>query len=289
MKAWIDGELFDGAHARIPIIDHGFLYGDGVFEGMRATGGRIFRIEQHLARLSYGARGLHIALPPLAELRAIAERVLDAFGDPDAYVRLIVTRGDGALGVDPNSCPRPRVICLADKIALFSDEKRRAGLTLITSSWRRPASDVLDPRIKSLNYLNNVLAKGEARRQGADDALLLNAQGHVAEASVANVFVVQRGTLLTPPTTDGCLDGITRASVIECARELSVPCIERTLSRMDLFAADEVFVTGTGAGIVRVAKLDGEPLGRGEYPVCDRLLAAYQSLRNQPPSVAILT
>ena len=265
MKVWIDGELLDGAHARIPITDHGVLYGDGIFEGMRATQGRIFKLDAHLARLSHGARALHLALPGgLPALRAVAEQTLAAFGDPDAYVRLIVTRGDGALGVDPTTCPRPRVICLADRIALFSEEKRRAGLALITSSWRRPASDGLDPRIKSLNYLNNVMAKGEAKRQGADDALLLNAHGHVAEASVANVFVVQRGALLTPPTTDGCLDGITRASVLECARTLGIPCVERTLGRMDLFAADEVFLTGTAAEVVPVVKVDGRVIGAGK-------------------------
>jgi branched-chain amino acid aminotransferase len=281
MKVWIDGELMDGAHARIPIIDHGLLYGDGIFEGMRATGGRIFRLDAHLARLSYGARALHLQLPGgLPALRAVAEQTLAALGDPDAYVRLIVTRGDGALGVDPNTCPRPRVICLADRIALFSEEKRRAGLALITSSVRRPAQDVLDPRVKSLNYLNNVLAKGEARRQGADDALLLNAQGNIAEVSVANLFVVQRGTLLTPPTTDGCLDGITRGAVLELARSLAIPTIERSLGRMDVFGADEAFMTGTGAGIVRIASLDGETIGTGEAPVTTlKLVAAYERLR----------
>ncbi|HMI91357.1 MAG TPA: aminotransferase class IV [Polyangiales bacterium] len=289
MKVWIDGELLDGAHARIPISDHGLLYGDGIFEGMRATNGRIFKLDAHLARLSYGARALHLALPGgLPALRSVAEQTLAAFGDPDAYVRLIVTRGDGALGVDPTTCPRPRVICLADRIALFSDEKRRAGLALITSSWRRPASDALDPRIKSLNYLNNVLAKGEAKRQGADDALLLNAQGGVAEASVANVFVVQRGALLTPPTTDGCLDGITRASVLECARALGIVCGERTLGRMDLFAADEVFLTGTGAGMVRVASLDGESIGEpDQHPISDRLMAAYERMRQAPSAPSV--
>jgi branched-chain amino acid aminotransferase len=281
MKVWIDGELMDGAHARIPIIDHGLLYGDGIFEGMRATGGRIFKLDAHLARLSYGARALHLQLPGgLPALRAVAEQTLAALGDPDAYVRLIVTRGDGALGVDPNTCPRPRVICLADRIALFSEEKRRAGLALITSSVRRPAQDVLDPRVKSLNYLNNVLAKGEARRQGADDALLLNAQGNIAEVSVANLFVVQRGALLTPPTTDGCLDGITRGTVLELARSLGIPTIERSLGRMDVFGADEAFMTGTGAGIVRIASLDGETIGTGEAPATTlKLVAAYERLR----------
>jgi branched-chain amino acid aminotransferase len=281
MKVWIDGELRSGDEARIPVIDHGLLYGDGIFEGMRATNGRVFKLEQHLARLAHGARALHLALPGgLPALREAALATLAAHGDPDAFLLLIVTRGDGPLGVDPTTCPKPRVLCLVDRIALFSEEKRRAGLRLVTSSYRRPASDVLDPRIKSLNYLNNVLAKGEARRQGADDALLLNAQGNVAEASVANVFVVRAGALYTPPTTDGCLDGITRSSVLALAAELGIAAAERTLSRIDLFGADEAFVTGTGAGILRVAELDGERLGAAELgPITARLLAAYENAR----------
>ena len=281
MKVWIDGQVFDGEDARIPVSDHGLLYGDGIFEGMRATSGRVFRIDQHLARMSYGARALHLQLP--GGLPALKQAVLDtlaAHGDPDAYIRLIVTRGDGPLGVDPTSCVKPRVLCLVDRIKLFSEETRKKGLSLVTSSYRRPASDVLDPRIKSLNYLNNVLAKGEARRQGADDALLLNAAGNVAEASVANLFVVREGKLLTPPTTDGCLDGITRRSVLELAATLSIPALERTLSRMDVFAADEVFVTGTGAGILRIASLDGEALGGAAIgPLTTRLIEAYEAAR----------
>ena len=281
MKVWIDGQVFDGEDARIPVSDHGLLYGDGIFEGMRATSGRVFRIDQHLARMSYGARALHLQLP--GGLPALKQAVLDtlaAHGDPDAYIRLIVTRGDGPLGVDPTSCAKPRVLCLVDRIKLFSEETRKKGLSLVTSSYRRPASDVLDPRIKSLNYLNNVLAKGEARRQGADDALLLNAAGNVAEASVANLFVVREGKLSTPPTTDGCLDGITRRSVLELAATLGIPAAERTLSRMDVFAADEVFVTGTGAGILRIASLDGEAVGAPSIgPLTARLIEAYEAAR----------
>jgi branched-chain amino acid aminotransferase len=281
MKVWIDGQLFDGEDARIPVQDHGLLYGDGIFEGMRATAGRVFRIDQHLARLSHGARALHLVLP--GGLPALQQAVLDtlaAHGDPDAYVRLIVTRGDGPLGVDPTTCPKARVLCLVDRIKLFSEGTRNKGLSLVTSSLRRPASDVLDPRIKSLNYLNNVMAKGEARRRGADDALLLNAQGNVAEASVANLFVVRAGTLLTPPTTDGCLDGITRKTVLELAATLGIPAAERTLSRIDVFGADEVFVTGTGAGIVRIASLDDEPVGGASIgPLSRRLIEAYEAAR----------
>jgi branched-chain amino acid aminotransferase len=279
MKVWIDGELFDGKDARIPVCDHGLLYGDGIFEGIRAYGGRIFELDAHLSRLQHGARALHLALPGgVAHLREVALRTLAAYGGGDVYLRLIVTRGDGPLGVDPTTCPKPRVVCIADAIALFDDEKRARGLSLITSSLRRPAADVLDPRIKSLNYLNNALAKAEARQKGADEALLLNPHGHVAEASVANVFTVHGGRLSTPPTTDGALDGITRACVLSLAQKLGIPSEVRTLGRLDLFAADEVFLTGTGAEIVRISSFDGERIGGPELgPVTARLLAAFRA------------
>ncbi|HSH75029.1 MAG TPA: aminotransferase class IV, partial [Longimicrobiales bacterium] len=214
MKVFIGGEIVDRAEARISVVDHGLLYGDGVFEGMRAHGGVVFAPDRHLARLSRGARALHLELPGgVAGIRDVIERTLEADGGGDRYIRLVVTRGDGPLGLDPYRCERPRVVCIVDTIALFSDEKRRAGLSLVTSSFRRPPPDVLDPRIKSLNYLNNVQAKGEAVRQGADDALMLNVRGHVAETSVANIFLVRDGVLMTPPVTDGCLEGITRGTV----------------------------------------------------------------------------
>ncbi len=281
MKVSIDGKLVESEQARISVCDHGLLYGDGVFEGIRVCAGRPFRLEAHLARLGHGARALSLHAPGPAQLREIVQRTVAAYGRDDGYVRLIVTRGDGPLGVDPTSCPTPRVICIADAIALFSEHKRAQGLSMITSSYRRPSADVLDPRIKTLNYLNNVLAKGEARRQGADEALLLNQQGQVAEASVANVFVVRAGRLLTPPTSDGALDGITRASVLELADAHGLACEVRTLGRMDLLGADEVFLTGTGAGIVRVRTLDGQLLGSPEPgPVTARLSEALHALRH---------
>jgi branched-chain amino acid aminotransferase len=253
-----------------------------VFEGIRVCNGRPFRLEAHLARLAYGARALHLRIPfGAAQLREIVTRTLAALGEQDAYLRLIVTRGDGPLGVDPTLCDQPRVLCLADRIQLYGDEQRKRGLTLITSSQRRPGADVLDPRIKSLNYLNNVLAKGEARRQGADEALLLNVQGQIAEASVANVFVVRDGLLLTPPTTDGALDGITRATVLELAARLGIPSEIRSLGRIDVFAADEVFLTGTGAGLVRVRSLDAEVIGQPAVaPITARLSEALEAARN---------
>ena len=280
MKAWIDGAVVDGAEARVPVTDHGLLYGDGVFEGIRAFGRRVFRLDDHLARLRVSARAIGLALPMSeASLRGVVLDTLRALGRDDAYVRLVVTRGDGALGVDPTTCPEPRVICLAAEVRLFPAERLAAGLELVTVSWRRPALDAIDPRVKSLNYLNNALAKLEARRRGADEALILNAAGCVAEASVANVFALRGRELSTPLPTDGALEGITRRSVLEVAPGLGLRAVERSLSRADLLGADEVFLTGTGAGIVPVRALDGEPIGAGTpFAGVERLRAAYAEL-----------
>jgi len=275
-KVWIDGGIVELADAKIPVTDHGLLYGDGVFEGLRITGRRVFRLEDHLARLATAARAIALEIP--GGIGAAREVVLDtarAHGADEAYGRLIVTRGEGALGVDPTSCPRPRMLCIVDEVRIYSAEKRSAGLDLVTSSLRRPPADVLDPRVKSLNYLNNAMAKLEARQRGADEALLLNASGFVAEASVANLFVHRRGELLTPPGSDGALEGINRMTVLELAGSLGLPAREQTLTRFDLFAADEVFLTGSGAGMVPVRSLDGRPIGAGvPGPVFAKLAAA---------------
>ena len=261
-KAWLDGRVVPLAEARIPITDHGLLYGDGLFEGIRITGGRVFRLDDHLARLAAGARAIGLALPGgvHAARRAVLETAR-AFGEPEAYVRLVATRGEGALGVDPASCPDPRLLCIVDRIALYDARQREEGLDLVTVSVRRPPPDVLDPRVKSLNYLNNVLAKREARLRGADEALVLNVHGHVAEAAVANVFCARGGELWTPPASDGALEGITRRTVLELAAALGIPARERTLGRFDLFACEEAFLTGSGAGLVPVRSLDGERIG----------------------------
>jgi branched-chain amino acid aminotransferase len=284
VKVWLDGEIVEGDAARIPVTDHGVLYGDGVFEGIRAQARRVFRLDRYLDRLQRSARALSLEIPGgSAQARRVVLETVRAYGQPAAYIRLVVTRGEGALGVDPTTCPKPRMFCIVGEIALFPEEKRTRGLDLVTSSLRRPSPDVLDTGAKTLNYLNNALAKLEARQRGADDALLLNAAGHVAEATVANVFAVRRGVLRTPPASDGALEGITREAVLELAAELGVPSEERTLGRMDLFAADEVFLTGTGAGIVPVASLDGRPLGWSEAsptprPVLARLQQAFAEL-----------
>jgi branched-chain amino acid aminotransferase len=275
---WSEGRIVEARDARIPVRDHGLLYGDGVFEGIRVRAGRVFRLDAHLARFAAGAKAIALELPlPLADVRRIVLETVRAHATPEAYVRLIATRGEGPLGVDPTACGPSRILCLVDSIVLYSEEKRRRGIDLVTSSLRRPPPDVLDPRVKSLNYLNNVLAKLEARTRGADEALLLNAAGLVAEAAVANLFVVRAGELRTPPSTDGALEGITRATVLEIAHSLGIPACERSLGRYDLFAADECFLTGSGAGLVAVRSLDGRPIGAGAPgPVLAKLEAAFQ-------------
>jgi len=278
MKVWIDGAIVEGSQARIPVTDHGFLYGDGVFEGMRVYSRRIFRFDDHLSRLANGARCLGLTIPGGVEaVRRIVIDTARAHASDDAYLRLIVSRGEGALGVDPTSCTSPRVVCIADQVSLYPEEKLRGGIALVTSSLRKPAPDVLDPRVKSLNYLNNALAKQEARRQGADEALLLNAAGQVVEASVANVFAVRAGRLLTPPPSDGALEGLTRDTVLGLAREQRIPAEERTLGRFDLLAAEEVFITGSGARIVAVGSLDGIGIGKGgSGPITRQICQAFE-------------
>jgi len=288
MKVWLDGHIVNGADAKISVLDHGLLYGDGVFEGIRIINRRVFRLSDHIRRLQNSARAIGLTLPQSAtEIKDLVLATARALNEDEAYIRLLVTRGDGELGVDPATCHRSRIICIAAQIRLFDPVKLRQGIALVTVSLRRPPPDILDPRVKSLNYLNNVLAKREARLRGADEALILNQNGLVAEASVANIFIARNGELLTPPANDGALEGITRDSVLRCAALLEIPAREQSLSRFDLLAADEVFLTGTGARIVPVGRLDGECIGfgQGEYPLTDRIddaLAAYAQEHGEP-------
>jgi branched-chain amino acid aminotransferase len=277
MKVFIDSRIVDGAEACVPVTDHGLLYGDGVFEGIRAFAGRIFRLDDHLARLATSARAIALEIPEgLQAVRRIVIDTVRAFGKPEAYIRLVVTRGEGELGVDPSTCARPRVICIVDDVAIYSPDVLSRGLDLQTVSARRPAADALDPRVKSLNYLSNVMAKLEARRCGSDEGLILNAAGNVAEAAVANVFAVRGGELRTPPPTDGALEGITRASVMELARGMGRVVREVSIGRTDLLGAEEVFLTGTGVGIVPVRSLDGQRIGGGvPGPVTEKLRQSF--------------
>lgn len=275
--AWVEGEIMHADRARIPVLDHGFLFGDGVFEGIRVTPKGVFRFDDHIKRLETACRAVGIEIEGgMERVREVIRETTRAWGSQEGYLRLIVSRGVGALGLDPASCVGSAIVCIAAGIAKLSPQKQATGITLITSSLRRPAGDVLDPRVKSLNYLNNVLAKREANLRGADDALVLNAQGLVAEASAANLFALSGNRLDTPPPTDGALEGITRQTVLEIAEELGLEARERSLGRFDLYAADAVFMTGTRAGLVPIASLDGSPIGQLGRPRVQEIQNRFQ-------------
>jgi len=264
-KVWINGQLFEKLDARISVYDHGLLYGDGVFEGLRSYGGRVFRLEQHLARLWNSAKAILLDIPMSREQigRAI-EQTLQTNGLVDAYVRLIVTRGAGTLGLDPNRTSDPQVIIITDYIAVYPEELYREGLEIITASTQRNNPSALSPRIKSLNYLNNILAKIECLQAGCIEALMLNHKGEVAECTADNIFLVRDGVLLTPPTDAGILEGITRDAVIELARAAGREVREVPITRHDVYIADEVFLTGTAVEVIGVVKIDSRPIGSGK-------------------------
>jgi branched-chain amino acid aminotransferase len=276
--AWVEGEIVSASEARIPILDHGFLFGDGIFEGIRVTPAGIFRLDDHMKRLETAARVVGIEpVGGIARVREIACETARAWGSREGYLRLIVSRGVGALGIDPSTCPEPSILCIAAGPVELDPDKARRGLDMITSSLRRPAGDVLDPRVKSLNYLNNVLAKREANLRGADDALVLNALGLVAEASATNVFAILGDRLETPAVSDGALEGLTRRTILEIGRELGFEASERSLGRFDLYAADAVFLSGTRAGLVPVGSLDGSPISQAARPKLREIQAAFRT------------
>ena len=275
--AWVDGKIVPAREARISVLDHGFLFGDGVFEGIRVTPAGIFRFDDHMKRLATAMRAVGIEVEGgMDRVREVARETTRAWGAREGYLRLIVSRGVGALGLDPASCGQSAIVCIAAGAARLHPAKEATGVDLITSSLRRPAGDVLDPRIKSLNYLNNVLAKREANLRGADDALVLNAQGLVAETSAANIFALTGDRLDTPPVTDGALEGITRRTVLEIGDELGLETRERSLGRFDLFASDAVFFTGTRAGLVPVASLDGSAIEQLARPRLQEIQAIFR-------------
>lgn len=276
---WLNGRIMPTAEAVIPVQDHGLLYGDGVFEGIRFYHRRPFRLPAHLDRLWSSARAIDLVIPETPErLSAAIDELIAAQDEEHGYLRLVVTRGVGPLGLDPSRCTRPNIFVIADRLALVPETSRDRGLTVVIASTRRLGPDGLDPRIKSLNYLNHILARQEATRAGADEALLLNGQGRVAEGSADNVFVVRSGRLLTPPVIEGALDGITRACVLELAHEQGIPAAEVPLSPYDLHTADECFLTGTGAELLPVATVDGRALTACPGAVFQRLHAAYREL-----------
>ncbi len=280
MKIWLDGKLVDKENATTSVFDHGTLYGDGIFEGIRFYNKRIFRLEDHMDRLYYCAKYLELNIPYEKDAlsKAVCETVA-ASGLNDGYIRLVVTRGAGSLGLSPCSCPKACVFIIADKIALYDPAVYQNGLALATSTIRRNRADMICPQVKSLNYLNNILAKVEAIRQNAAEALMLNEYGNVAECTGDNIFIVKDGVVYTPPVTDGALDGITRRVVLEICAELGIPAQEKTMNRFTVTCADECFLTGTAAECVPVTKMDGYTLGTGQIgPITAKLLARFKEL-----------
>jgi branched-chain amino acid aminotransferase len=277
---FMNDRLVPEEQAVVSVFDHGLLYGDGVFEGLRSYAGRVFRLDTHLDRLWASARAicLEIPLPKNVVAKAVND-TLAANNLTDGYVRLVVTRGAGSLGLDPNRTHNPQVIVIADTISLYPQEFYEQGLRIVTAATQRTHSAALSPRIKSLNYLNNIMAKLEGLQAGCVEALMLNHKGEVAECTGDNVFIVRGGRLLTPPPDAGILEGITRNAVLDLARAAGIDCREATLVRHDLYTADECFLTGTAAEVIPVVEIDGRRIGSGvPGPVTKRLTDEFHAL-----------
>lgn len=279
-RIWINGKLFDKADAKVSVYDHGLLYGDGVFEGIRIYAGKVFRLREHVDRLYESARAIHLEIPITREPMADAVvATVQANNKVEGYIRLVVTRGAGSLGIDPDRCSDPQVIVIVDDISLYPAEWYEKGLEIITASTIRNHPNALNPRIKSLNYLNNILAKLEAKQAGCHEAIMLNGNGEVAECTGDNIFLVKRGVLKTPPSHAGILQGVTRNAVLELAHAAKIPVAEATLTRYDVYTADECFLTGTGAEIIAVVKCDSRTIGAGKPgPITKQLRERYHQL-----------
>ena len=277
LKVWIDGKFYDKADAKVSVYDHGLLYGDGVFEGIRVYSGKIFECEAHLKRLYDSARAIRLTIPMAIEpFRAVMEQTVKTNGFTDCYIRAVVTRGVGSLGLDPAKYPGPSIIVIADTITLYPQEMYQKGMAVITASVIRNHPNALSPRIKSMNYLNSILAKIEAIDAGVPEAVMLNHEGTVAECTADNIFIVRDGVVATPTTADGILEGITRNVIIRLCGKHQIPCVEKTLLRHDLYVADECFLTGTAAEVVPVTKIDGRAIGNGEVgPMTRRLIELF--------------
>jgi branched-chain amino acid aminotransferase len=280
---YVDGKLIPKEEAVVSVFDHGFLYGDGVFEGIRVYEGNVFRLKEHIDRLYESAKTIALDIPMTRE--EMIQATLDTVatnGKKDAYIRLVISRGAGDLGIDPAKCRRPTIVIIADSIQLYPQELYDNGASLVTASIRRIPMESLDPRIKSLNYLNNILAKIEAKRAGALEAVMLNHHGLVAECTADNIFIVKQGALKTPDLMQGALGGITRGAVLDLAKKAGIPSFETVLGLHDLYNADECFLTGTGAEIVPVISVDGRKVGDGKPgTVTKKLLADFRVLRTQ--------
>jgi branched-chain amino acid aminotransferase len=279
-QIYIDGTFYAREDAKISVFDHGLLYGDGVFEGIRFYKGRVFRLEEHIDRLYDSAKAIHLTIP--ATPAEVTEMVLATIRKNelhDGYVRLVVTRGTGELGLSPYLCKKPSIVVIASTISLYPAEKYQKGLILATCATRRPSHDSLSPAVKSLNYLSNIMAKVEAIAAGGEEGVMLNTSGYVAECTGDNIFVVKKGVLLTPTTGSGSLYGITRGVVMELAVQAGIPLREMEMSRYDLYTADELFLTGTAAEVVPVAEYDKRQIGEGRPgPITLQLMASFREL-----------
>lgn len=283
MKIFINGKFLDEKNAKISVFDHGLLYGDGVFEGIRAYHGRVFRLKEHIERLFYSAKAILLTIPMSAD--ALAKAVVQTCAKNnlrDGYIRLVITRGVGGLGLNPNRCKVPSIIIIADKIQVYPPSLYQRGMEIVTVPTVRNLHSALNPAIKSLNYLNNILAKIEANNAGVEEAVMLNSEGFVAECTADNIFIVKGNHVMTPPLSAGALYGITRGVVMELARENGLMVSEPTLTRYDLFNADECFLTGTGAELIPVVKIDGRVIGTGKPgSVTKELVKRYHALTKQ--------
>lgn len=280
MKVYINSQFYDQEDAKISVFDHGLLYGDGIFEGIRLYRKCIFRLDEHLERLEYSARAILLPMPwSRAEIAQAVCECCRVNNLVDGYIRLLVTRGVGSLGLSPKSCGTPQLIIIADKISLYPEEYYTKGLKVITSATRRVNPAALPPMVKSLNYLNSIMAKIEAQNLGFMEAIMLNDQGYVAECTGDNIFVFTRGVLQTPSVSASNLRGVTRGAVIDIARQLNIPLQESNLTRYDVWTADEVFLTGTAAEIIPVTEVDFRPIGQGQPgPVTAKFIDAFHKL-----------
>ena len=264
VKVYVDGKFVPKEEACVSVFDHGFLYGDGVFEGIRAYSGKVFKLAEHVRRLYDSAKAIMLTVPMSEkEMADKIDETVKLNGLKDAYIRVVVSRGKGDLGLDPRKCPKPSVIIIADTIQLYPKELYDKGLEIITGATNRIPNECLSPRIKSLNYLNNIMAKIEGINAGVAEVLMLNQNGYISECTGDNIFCVRDGKLMTPSECSGILLGITRAAVMELARKQGVDVLETNLNRYDLYVADEVFLTGTAAEIIGVTKIDGRVIGDG--------------------------
>lgn len=280
IQIYINGQFVPREEAKVSVFDHGYLYGDGVFEGIRAYNGRVFKLTEHLDRLYESARSILLTIP--LSWKDMEEAVLESCrrnNIRDGYIRLVVSRGEGDLGLDPRKCPQPNVVIIADKIKLYPEELYQQGLKVISVPTRRNHTEALNARIKSLNYLNSILAKIEGNLHGYEEVILLNSEGYVTECSADNIFIVRRGVLVTPPNYLGILEGITRNTVMELAREMGIRAEERVFGRHDIYVAEECFLTGTGAELVPVVEVDGRTIGTGKPGETYRkILGAFREL-----------